>query len=660
MRPTKGLLCIILMASSLALPANTTMSSLECVYGHQNQQISTSSFLQIGYYVNSSSEYANGAYHLVKHGNIGNLIVPLTDLSNLNNLAMAIIPYKLSWTTEEIESVTQFVQQGGIAFVTVYSPPELIDLQLDTCDGYWRKATEESAASEADQYWHNVHPNYSDALKDTDGTIHPFDNTRETKFLAELPQNSEITAIHYAYANSELTEFAGYATVMKQQGDGQIVFSAASIFDLWAMRATGGPTLDSTVVGSLRSGHDISQMLSRLIPQLFLMQGISIPTKWHVPQGKHAFLASRDDVDRYVNTSVEARGEVDRAHGIPTAFYDLRGGIPTEDWPKVLDADDENPLGYHIPGYHRHTAYEEDNSSYLQRIIELESQTEKQILFECHHGGGGSGFFGQDYVRTAIEATNSLTHPIVYTSSEGGQGNAHILPFLYLHENGTVKPASNYYSHPKSMTIDTWVSGHDIETFAEYVDTLLGRDYQVHWLLHSQGILRQLPTRYNDLLTGGIDPHYEEFFTDPNEFVRLSLDYSQSVSISFHASNADELTVNATAAKTLDGYTFAIPLPVNHEPSEVLLDGTELPLGQHEILDRGYYNMLLVETHLSEGTHELAVKTHHIAPATTATTAIGSSSADGISFSNLILITMMISVQVAVRARAKRHNFTPQ
>ncbi|PWI48898.1 hypothetical protein CEE45_03975 [Candidatus Heimdallarchaeota archaeon B3_Heim] len=564
-------------------------------------------YTMTGYYTNSNSTYSNAAFHLLKHGAIGNSLTPFSTFSNLSQFSLIIVPYKLTWTPMEISLLETFVSQGGLAFLTASIPSSLFDLSVSSNDDFWIIPTDILAQSISDKTHLKRQISYYRAAQDVSLNLYPFDIVRELKYISNIDEpNYEI--LHTASLDSGGTEPLGYATVAKKMGLGRLVFSTIPFFDLWGMSATGGPTVPSSARLGLLTGL-LSTMVNQFVTQLFLMHGTMVPLRWHTPYGKLGLINSRDDIDAYKKSTVLARGTVDRAHGIPSIFYELRDDVPSGDWPEVLDISSEFPEGYHIPGYHRHTAFEITAQQYLDVILDIEQESGTRVYFECHHGAG-SGFFGQNYVRSAIEATDSLDHFVLYTSSEGGNGNEYVEPYLYLLPNGTIIRAKNYYSLPKVATIDRQVSSNDVPRFKEIVtQAVFQHEYlrHVHYLLHSQNVWSSLSTYYDNLLTYGVDPIYEYLYSDPISFVELNRAYVENVTTKFK-SNTSQLIVEIQANQDINGYTFLIPYNRSIFLSDILINNVPVDLNTIKILHNGNSGFLLFSTDLVEGTQEVIIK----------------------------------------------------
>ena len=563
-------------------------------------------YTRIGYYVNSSSPYSNGAFHLLKHGAIGNSLVPFSPFTNLSQFSLIIVPFKLNWTLTEISLLESFISQGGIAFLTASIPTSIFDLSFQYNDDFWIIPTDKIAQSIGDKTHLKRQISYYRAAQDTSFNLYPFDIVRNLTYISNIGESS-YEILHTASLDSSGSEPLGYATVAKKIGSGRLVFSTIPFFDLWAMSATGGPTVPSTAKLGLLSGL-LSTAVNQFITQLFLMHGTMVPLRWHTPYNKLGLICSRDDVDNYKKSTVITRGIVDRNHGIPSIFYELLNQIPVDDWPEILDKSIEFPDGYHIPGYHRHSGYEITAQHYLDVVLDIEKDSGTNMYFECHHGAG-SGFFGQDYVRSAINATNNLDHFVLYTSSEGGSRNEYIEPYLYLLSNGTVIRAKNYYSLPKVATIDNQVLNNDVTKFKDIVKQALFQHRQlhhVHYLLHSQNVQGKLSSYYDNLLTHAIDPIYDHLYTDPISFVHLNLNFTNYITTTFKSNNS-LLDVQIQANQNTEGYTFAIPYNRSLFLSTITLDDSPIDLDTIKILHNGDSGYILFYANLTKGTHNLLV-----------------------------------------------------
>ncbi|MHA2346526.1 MAG: hypothetical protein ACXACP_07390 [Candidatus Hodarchaeales archaeon] len=596
---------IFLVLSAVPIINRSNSSQIKSTILSQSEM--PTNYTKSGYYTNSMSTYSNAAFHLLKHGAIGNSLVSFSTFSNLSRFSLVIVPYKLSWTQTEISSLETYISQGGLAFLTASVPSSLFDLSVSSNDDFWIIPTNIIAQSISDKTHLKRQISYYRAAQDVSLNLYPFDTVRDLKYISNVDEpNYEV--LHTASLDSDGTGFLGYATVAKKIGLGTLVFSTIPFFDLWGMSATGGPTTPSNARLGLLTGL-LSTMVNQFITQLFLMHGTMVPLRWHTPYGKLALLSSRDDIDDYVKSAVLTRGTVDRAHGIPTIFYELRDDVPIGDWPEVLDNSTEFPKGYHIPGYHRNTAYEITAQQYLNVLLDIEQETGTRMYFECHHGAG-SGFFGQNYVRSAIEATDNLDHFVLYTSSEGGNGNEYVEPYLYLLPNGTVIRAENYYSLPKVATIDNQVRHNDVTRFKEIVtQAVFQHEYlrHVHYLLHSQNVKTIISSYYDNLLTHGVDPIYEYLYTDPISFVELNRAYVENVTTKFK-SNTSQLNVEIQANQDINGYSFLIPYNRSIFLSDISINNVPVDLNTIKILHNGNSGFILFSTDLTEGTHEVIIQ----------------------------------------------------
>ncbi|MHA2292519.1 MAG: hypothetical protein ACXACK_10185 [Candidatus Hodarchaeales archaeon] len=565
------------------------------------------SYTNIGYYSNSSSVYSNGAFYLLQHGAIGNSLVQFSSFTNLSQFSHIIIPFKLNWSQVEISSLLTFISQGGLAFLTASVPSELFNITTTSLDDFWIHPTEIIAQSIGDKSHLKHRVSYYRAAQDTSLKIYPFDIVRDLRYITDVHEET-YEILHTVSPDSGGTQLLGFASVAKTIGLGQLVFSTIPFFDLWGMSAAGGPTVPSNSRLGLLVGL-LSVLVNQFLTQIFIQQGTLVPLRWHTPFAKLALLSSRDDVDAYVPSAVLDRGKVDQAHGIPTIFYELTDQIPSKDWNDVLNVSTEFPLGYHIPGYHRHSAKEITAQAYLNRVLDIEQETGRSMYFECHHGAG-SGFFGQEYVRSAIEATDTLNHFVLYTSSEGGNGNEYVEPFLYLLPNGTIVRAKNYYSFPKTATIDRQVNSRDSTRFKEIIEKAVFQNFyhrRAHWLLHSQNVKNYIATNYHILLKTAIDPIYEYLYPDPISFVDLNRAYVENVSISFK-SNSSLLDIQIQANQNVQGYTFAIPYNRSLFLSNIKFDGSFVDLNSIKILHNGNSGYILFYVNLTKGSHNVIVR----------------------------------------------------
>ncbi len=580
---------------------------------------SLSGYKNIGYYTNSDSPFSNAAWNLLKYNALGNMIIPFTDLGELDSFVMVIVPYKENWSSDEINNLKNFTEGGGIALLTQNCPSELLNVTIGERNGFWAKCTDLFAQTTSDKDFFRFYANYSEGYYSVNtGDFTPYDNYsyapyhtfRPTRYITSLDESS-IDILFTAHLREEDSQNIGYSVVSKKVGMGRIAFSSIALFDFWGLRGIGGPIMPDGERGTLWiTALRTSQIIDRLLVRSFLMEEKIAPLRWHTPYAKRALILSRDDVDSYYKTSaVIPRGTVDQNHGIPSIFYELSTAkIPESDWDEVLNVSSKNPLGYHFSGYHRHTAYEASAEAYLSRILEIEGKTGMSCYFECHHGAG-SGFFGQNYVRTAIEATNNLSHFVLYNSGEGtnsGECN-YIEPRLYLLENSSVVLAKNYYGFPKTKTIDSMVSGNSWEDFQSYIEnTCFLTDRHPHWLLHSQNVRNKIYTNYDNLLTKGIDPIINECYTNPLKFVELSLNYVENVTMSFQGTN-DTLQALVHCNNDIEGFTFAIPLSENINIFTIRMDGVLLDKNLHRLIDHGSFRLFLFHSDLIQGPHNLEI-----------------------------------------------------
>ncbi len=226
----------LILALSLISPSHkaTTLGNAANIERAPFTKTNFSDFSFIGYYINSSSPFANAAYYLVKHGNIGISLTPFTDLSDLSAFSMVIIPFKENWLQNEINSLNSFLNSGGIAFLTVNCPTELLSVTTTTRNGIWIAPTEAIAQTSADKEILHLHANYSRGFKDLNGNYYPFDTFRETKYILTLDE-PDIDILFTAQKEGEWNTVAdpaddiGFAIVAKMIGMGRIVYAAVSL-----------------------------------------------------------------------------------------------------------------------------------------------------------------------------------------------------------------------------------------------------------------------------------------------------------------------------------------------------------------------------------------------------------------------------------------------
>ncbi|MHA2499465.1 MAG: hypothetical protein ACXAEL_07865, partial [Candidatus Hodarchaeales archaeon] len=125
----------------------------------QMKNFESQGYTSIGYYTNSSSTFSNAAYYLLKHGDLGNVLVPFTDLTSLSAFSMVIIPFKENWSPAEISSVSNFLNNGGIAFLTVECPSALLSVTTTTRNGIWIAPTDLIAQTTEDNKYMHVQAN---------------------------------------------------------------------------------------------------------------------------------------------------------------------------------------------------------------------------------------------------------------------------------------------------------------------------------------------------------------------------------------------------------------------------------------------------------------------------------------------------------------------
>ena len=561
----------------------------------------------IGYFIDSTP-FSNAVYYILKYDNFGNSLIPFIDFTDLSLFSMVIVPYKLNWSQEDINSLSNFVNEGGIAFITVNIPKDLLNLELTLADEtYWIHPTDQLVQSIGGIH-NQIRPiSYHIAYITLQQTYVPFDTVRDLYYISKVNEDNYEILHEVSLSESGIPKL-GLATVAKNIGLGKIIFTTVPYFDFLGQSATGGPTVPATSQGALIAGR-ISKAINQLLQHICVNSELLVPIRWHTPDGKIACLISRDDVDGYYSTTVQKRGLVDQLHGIHTIFYELRDDIPQSDWETVLNVSTSYPCGYHIPGYHRHTNYEPTAANYYNVLRDIELETNQSVYFECHHGGG-SGFFGQDYVRTAIEATNNLNHFVVYTSGEGGHENDYLEPYLYDLRNETVIPAKNYYSLPKMTTIDSLVNSNDYNSFKDRILNSFFRGKHIrhgHWLLHSQNVPSTLTNNYNNFLTQYIDPLYDYYYTDPINFVKQNLAITHNISTLFKSNKTDlDLLINAN--QDINGYTLTIPINSDLYLSSLKLDGLDINTSKIKIFHEGNYRLLLFDMNISKGTHNVILK----------------------------------------------------
>ncbi|MCY3414602.1 MAG: hypothetical protein INQ03_23335 [Candidatus Heimdallarchaeota archaeon] len=546
---------------------------------------------KIGYYIGSESEYANAVSYIMRYNSFGPYMQNLENFSNLEEILLLIIPYS-NLSQNDVELVSNYANSGGIVYFTGFAPQSLFNVTRIKSNGYTLRP--DVSISGIQEYNSNCADiDYNKVFRDLKGNYYPADVKRDVYYFDRL--GTEFSNIHFAdinYINR------GPATITKPFGQGRIAFTSAPIFDFFGQKAMGGPNLSSNVYGTSSFISNMIKLINYTIEKLLSMQAYYLPQLWHTPYGKLRVIMSRDDVDTYYEDAVTKRGDVDFAHGIPSIFYELRDDIPENDWETVLD-------NFHLPGYHRHSGYEQTADQYLERILDIEAESGVDLYFECHHGGG-SGWYAQNYVRSAVEATNQLDHPVVYTSSEGGHTNNFLEPYLYKYDNGSILPALNYYAFPKSTTIDAAVNSRDVPKFYNYVKEKLFRiQGHIHFLLHSQNVKSTLLTNYNELLTQVLDPIYNLFYSDPMSFVNTQINNVQNVESTF-SQNENSIQMNLHAKEDINGYSIILPLSDMMQISSINLDGNPI-LNQFNMLKgEGYSTLFYIN--MTKGDHVLNIE----------------------------------------------------
>lgn len=561
-------------------------------------------FKKIGYYVNSSSEFVNAVYYLMKYNPVGPYIESFTSFEGLSEYSMVIIPHKSDWSLSDTLYLKNFIENGGLALVTTFIPNEILDVDIVNTDGYYVQA--ESVYGYGNSFINSVYYNYDKFLK---GKFYPYsyypaETPRDMRYIRSANENVEIW--HQASNDLNGIDYLGPITVSKTMGTGRLAFIATSVFDYWGQKALGGPVISRTSAVGSGSGSKSTSLVNFLISQLLVQHGVVLPQRWHTPYAKLGALMSRDDVDTYYEDAVAIRGAVDYAHNIPTIFYELRDDIPAADWNQVLYITPNDTDGFHLAGYHRHSAYEYTAEAYLNRILDIESETGLPVYFECHHGASAA-FFGQDYVRTAVEATNNLPHPVVYSSSEGGHWNNYLEPFLYRNSDNEIIPAKNYYAFPKVVTIDKTVIYQKYDEFQGQVNRyMFSSNEHVHYLLHSQNVASRLDTNYDYILNRTIDPIYTYLYVDPVEFIYQSINHANSISTTAKV-NSNSVQVNIDAADDVLGYTFMLPFDLETKINNISIDGSYIDLNSLHYQFEGNSQYLLFYLNLTQGNHDLTI-----------------------------------------------------
>jgi hypothetical protein len=561
-------------------------------------------FKKIGYYVNSSSEFVNAVYYLMKYNPVGPYIESFTSFEGLSNYSMVIIPHKSDWSLSDTLYLKDFIENGGLALVTTYIPNEILDVDIVNTESYY--VHPETEYGYGNTFINSVYYNYDHFLKSKSYPFqyYPAETPRDMRYIGSINENVEIW--HQASNDLNGVDYMGPITVSKTMGSGRLAFITTSVFDYWGQKAMGGPIISHTAAAGSGSGSRTTSLINFLISQLLVQHGIILPQRWHTPYAKLGALMSRDDVDSYSEDAVRIRGEVDYSHNIPTIFYELRDDIPASDWNQILYITENDTDGFHLSGYHRHTGYEYTAVSYLNRILDIEAESGLPTYFECHHGAS-SGFFGQDYVRTAVEATNNLTHPIVYTSSEGGHWNTYLEPFLYRTNDNEIIPAENYYAFPKDSTIDKTVINRKYDEFQGYIQRFLfNSNEHVHYLLHSQNVQTRMESNYDELLNRTIDPIYTYLYTDPVDFVNKNLNHVDNISTTAKI-NSNSVQVNIDAKNNVSGYSFMLPFDLETKINNISIDGNYLDLSKLHYQFEGNSQYLLFYLNLTQGNHDLII-----------------------------------------------------
>lgn len=561
---------------------------------------------------------------------------------------MVLVPER-EWQSWEVEEVRAFVDGGGVAFLAGRVPSSLFSVEPVEADTIYLNMTGEYTAPE---YFGRVRLSYYEAYYSVrDGRIEvPTLDPRPMLYYPSRPGNATVVA----WALDERgREMVGCAILSFRMGGGLLVLCAPTIFDHVGQIACGAPDVNPGDRYGLRTAVNLVDILNHLFAQLLLEAGRPLPLRWSIPEACWNVVFSRDDMDYYQEQITMERALIDWKHGVRCIFFEL--GDQVESWPFLLG-------GYHLPGYHRNTPAEETAEAYLNRMMDIENETGRPVLFECHHGGGRSGWRGQIYVETAAAAAEAVGHWVVYTS-EPSLGNRQFpMPWLIRGENGSLEPSS-YYSYSKTKTIDSMVYGKSVERFCSYLEDCMNKRKPIFYLLHSCNFRTSGLGNYDALLYY-VNAMVPRAYRDPEGLIRYNLAASVNVTAACQY-GASRAVCLITVNQSIPGYSFLVPYSPTMGPWWIyfdgypVMDGAEYPLGSlrcilfSRTLAQGQHNLTMVWTRV-----DFANTT--ITTGTTTTTPVPV--LDVASWSLILALTapfLIIPLAEWLRFRRRRLRFVP-
>jgi len=588
-------LIVVLLAWSLAAPLvgpgplvalGKSMSNDWSSQPESNSSLSNPK--AIGFCTAGVSEYAAATIHLLRYTSFGAYLRPFDSFADLDQFTMIIVPER-TWQNNEIAAVASFLAAGGVSLLTgrvpfPLSPTRPLEAESLTLEFNIPYSTISSTESTAVSYY-KAYYRVSTASVDAP-TVAP----RPVLYYPTWPS----TAAVIAWA-SDQSHRLGAAVVSRHWGVGLLLLCGPTLFDLMGQLACGVPPGSAPDRYSLGTGWRVMDLLGQMVAETLLRMGRPLPLRWAIPDGYWNVVFTRDDMDYYYENRENDRGRIDEQHGLRCIFNEL--GDLVENWSFLED-------GYHLPGYHRDSIREPTEASYLSQLLNIQKDTGRLVLFECHHGMNDSGWTGQPYVETAAAATEASGHWVIYTSPEGSYVGAHLYPLPYLvRRNGVLVPTTSYFVFPKTNTLDSLVRSFDVDSFYKYLQFCMDRHMPIFWLLHSCNFLESGLGDYDRLLDY-VDQLVPKPYHDPEALMEYNLAASTAVTATYQYQPYFAVTT-LTLNRSISGYSFLVPRPPDAASCRLYLDGQ--PLGQFDEYSLGLLDCFLFACNLTVGTHQLTL-----------------------------------------------------
>ncbi|MHA1838669.1 MAG: hypothetical protein ACTSYO_01745 [Candidatus Ranarchaeia archaeon] len=542
-----------------------------------------------GFYMTPDSDFATSESQVFRYSLMGPLIETFNDLtSDIERYRIVVVPIH-NWSSQEIDAVTDFMEQGGTAFICGPVPSSLVNVSLDTIEtAYVALASSYCPADFVNGFWFSYKHAFRTLFYNGFANI-PLEVVRPVYVINQSYENDASTVAKiYEDRNQLETGYIGDAIIKIPRIHGQLYYSSISIFDFLGQIAAQpfAPERGSTLAG--REGRDV---VSLLLATIALEQQYTPILRWMLP-GLHLYqIWPRDDVDTYYSEAVAVRSEIERAEGIKSVFHELSDDI-NDGWGFLR--------GFHYAGYHRDSTKEKTGDSILRRLNDIEAETGAPCYFTSHHGGGLSGYTGRGYILSLNYAAEKLGHYLVYDSAEGNPGGGVFL-YPYIIRNGSSMYVSEYlFNWMKYTTIDFGV-------FSGGIDDLLGwlarqqRLYRpIHYLLHTQNV-RSYLANYNGFLSAVNKTPW--ILKDPLKASQYNILAGKSVRI-LQSSSMNKFRV--IVSNDIADYTFFIPLRPNTPISAIRFDDHPVP----KVLlvnNFGNFSGLLFSVDLTSGNHTLSI-----------------------------------------------------